>query len=387
MIKLGVLTTTRAEYGLLRTLIFALEKVESIKVELLVTGTHLSKEFGNTYKEIEKDNIRIATKIEILSGEDSNFGVSKTMANAIIEFSKYFSMNTLDGLIVLGDRYETLAVCIAAQNFRIPIIHLHGGETTEGALDEAIRHSITKMSYLHFTSTETYRKRVIQLGESPKRVFNVGAIGVENAMTLDLMTKNELENSIGIDLGDNYIVSIFHPVTLENNFKKQVDLFLKAIDCFPNVNFLMIKANADVGGEYINNALDLFVKKNDNAYLFDSLSVVEYLSAVKNAKAVIGNSSSGIIEVPSFGVPVVNVGNRQKGRIHSDGVIDCSCETKDIVKSINMVLSDEFQIYAKTIYNPYGDGKTSEKIVKEIVRTFESEIDLKKKFYDIDFEV
>lgn len=388
MKKVTVLTATRAEYGLLKPVILGLRQSGIVEVEVAVTGAHLSPEFGLTYREIEKDGIDIAVKIPILLSSDSPAGVSKSMGLAMMGFADYFETSKPDMLVVLGDRYETLAVCCAAVNARIPIAHLHGGETTEGAVDEAYRHAITKMSCLHFTATEDYRKRVIQLGENPNRVFNVGAVGVENALTLRLLSKDELESSIGFDLDKPFACVTFHPVTLENNTAaEQTEELLNALDEFPDMKFIFTKANADTDGRVINKLIDDYVAKHSNAVAFTSLGVVRYLSTVKYAEMVIGNSSSGLVEVPSFHIPTVNIGDRQKGRIKADSVIDCRPVKDEIAEAIRLAQSSEFKESCAHVVNPYGGGNTREAIVKTILDTLENGIDIKKKFYDVSYEV
>jgi len=387
--KICVLTACRAEYGLLKPVVLALKNEAGFNVEVVVTGMHLSPEFGLTYKEIERDGIEISEKIPILLSSDTPAGISKTMGLAMIGFGDYFERSRPDMLIVLGDRYETAAVCCAAVNARVPIAHLYGGETTEGAVDEAYRHSITKMSYLHFTSTKEYRKRVIQLGESPERVYNVGALGIENILSVPPMPLNELEDSISFKLNMPYAVVTFHPVTIENNTaEEQIDELLKAIEHFPDMKFIFTKANADAGGRIINKKIDMFAENHDNVFAADSLGVKKYLSAVKYSSAVIGNSSSGIIEVPSFGVPTVNIGDRQKGRVQADSVINCLPECDEIIKAVEKTQTAEFRTKAKNTINPYGDGNTSGKIISALKEYLcEEKIDLKKKFYDIDFSL
>lgn len=384
MKKICILTTTRAEYGLLKPLIKKLTNVQEFDVRVVVTGAHLSPEFGLTYKEIEEDGIIIDEKMEILLSSDTPSSISKSMGLAIISFADYFERSTPDLLVVLGDRYETLAVCCAAMNQRIPIAHLHGGETTEGAIDESIRHAITKLSYLHFTSTETYKKRVIQLGENPKRVFNVGAIGLENIKNEKLMTKNELEQSIDFKLDKPYGIVTFHPVTLEeNNIELQTQELLNTIEKYSDIKFIFTKANADVNGRIINHLIDNFVKENNNVVAFTSLGMNRYLSALKYSTMVIGNSSSGILEAPSFGIPTINIGDRQKGRLQSDSVINCEPKKYDIERSIDLALTDEFKDRASKTINLYGNGNTSEKIVDVIKKyLLNDKIFLKKKFYD-----
>lgn len=388
MKKISILTATRAEYGLLKPIIKKLKEVTNFDVRLVVTGAHLSPEFGLTYKEIEQDGIQIDEKIEILLSADTPSSITKSMGLAMISFADYFSKLNPDLLIVLGDRYETLAVCCAAMNQRIPIAHLYGGETTEGAVDESIRHAITKLSYLHFTSTEEYRRRVIQLGEQPDRVFCVGAIGIENILNEKLMSKSELEISIDFKLDKSYAVITFHPVTLEdNNSAEQFKNLLDACKNHKDMKFIFSKANADANGRVINQLLDRFVIENNNAVAFTSLGMVRYLSALKYCSMVIGNSSSGLVEAPSFGVPTINIGNRQKGRLQSDSVISCEPKSQEINEAINIALSEEFKKKAISCINPYGHGNTSPKII-ETIKDFllNDKIDLKKKFYDCEMK-
>lgn len=384
MKSITVLTATRAEYGLLSPIIHALKACGSFEVRVVVTGAHLSPEFGLTYREIEKEGIEIDRKIEILLSSDTPSAISKSMGMALIGFADYFAERRPDALVVLGDRYETLAVCCAAMNARVPIIHLYGGETTEGAVDEVIRHAITKLSYLHLTSTEEYRKRVIQLGESPDRVFTVGAIGIENALKKKLLSKQELADSLGLALERPYAVITFHPVTLENNSaKQQCRELLKALDMHPEMDYIITKANADADGRIINKMLDDYSLTHDNVSVYESLGAVRYLSAVKSACMAIGNSSSGLLEVPSFKIPTVNIGDRQKGRLKAASVIDCGPKAEEISRSIERAQTIEFREICETVTNPYGDGNTSKKVVDAIVNMMSSEIDLKKKFYDI----
>lgn len=382
---ISILTATRAEYGLLRPLIERLIGNDSFEVRIVVTGAHLSPEFGLTYREIENDGFPIDEKIEILLSADTPASISKSMGLAMISFADYFSRIKPDLLIVLGDRYEALAVAATAMNQRIPIAHLYGGETTEGAVDESIRHAITKMSYLHFTSTEEYRRRVIQLGEAPERVFCVGAVGIENIKKVKLMTKPELEESINFRLDKPYAVVTYHPVTLENNnSKEQVIALLGACAAFKNMKFIFTKANADADGRIINRLLEDYTATGGNAIVVSSLGMVRYLSSLKNAAMVIGNSSSGLVEAPSFGIPTINIGDRQRGRLQSDSVINCAPTQEEIIKAMNLALSEEFSAKARNTANPYGDGRVSDKIADTIERfLIENKMELKKTFYDI----
>jgi GDP/UDP-N,N'-diacetylbacillosamine 2-epimerase (hydrolysing) len=384
MKKICILTATRAEYGLLKPIIKKLIEVPVFDVRVVTTGAHLSPEFGLTYKEIEKDGIVIDERIEILLSSDTHVAISKSMGLAMIGFADYFERLKPDMLVVLGDRYETLAVCTVAMNQRIPIAHLYGGETTEGAVDESIRHAISKLSYLHFTSTEEYRCRVIQLGEQPNRVFSVGAIGIENILKEKLMSKSELELAIDFKLDKPYAMVTFHPVTLEdNNSEKQVQALLDACKMYIDLKFIFTKANADANGRVINKIIDKFVAENNNAIAFMSLGMNRYLSALKYCTMVIGNSSSGLLEAPSFGKSTINIGDRQKGRLQAASVINCEPTKEEIKKAIALALTDEFKIKAKSIVNPYGDGNTSQKIVATIEDfLLNDKIDLKKKFYN-----
>ena len=382
---IGVLTATRAEFGLLKPLIINLMNEDFCDVKVLVTGAHLSPIFGNTYKEIEESNIPIEVKIECLTDGDSPRAISDNMALALTGFAKYFEENKLDLLIVLGDRYETLAVCIAAMNAEIPIAHIHGGEATEGLIDEAIRHSITKMSHLHFPCTEVYRNRIIQMGEQPEYVFNVGALAVENINKTDFVSSEELGHELGIDLNRPYAVVTFHPVTLEENSGvTQFDNLLDALSEYSNMSFIITKANADAGGRHINNRIDVFAQGHSNVAAVTSLGVRRYLSAVKNSAVVIGNSSSGIIEAPCLHVPTVNIGDRQKGRLMPDSVICCGTDKREIICAIDRAISEDFRNLVNNMTNPFGEGATSESITKIIRSVFDKYGDLrvKKHFYD-----
>ena len=385
MMTITVLTATRAEYGLLSPIIKRIQQDPDLKVRVVVTGAHLSPEFGYTYREIEEDGIAIDEKVAILEKGDGALAVSKTMANAISKFAEYFQRKKTDALLVLGDRYETLAVCIAAMNEQIPIIHLHGGETTQGAVDEAIRHSISKMSYLHFTSTEEYRRRVIQLGENPDRVFCVGAMGVENALKMPLLSKIELEESIGISLNMPYIVATYHPVTLdEGGLDVQINNFFDVLCRKNEYTYIITKANADAGGRRINSLLEDFCAEHENVHVVDSLGVKRYLSALKYCYMVMGNSSSGLIEAPSFHIPTINIGDRQKGRAHANSVIDCAEDTDSILDAMRKAESEEFRNICKKSINPYEGKNIAENIVSIIKREMlDKKVDLKKEFYDL----
>ena len=383
--KITVLTATRAEYGLLRPIIQALMACKEFEVSVVVTGAHLSPEFGLTYQEIVKDGIKIDKKIEILLSSDTPVSISKSMGLAMISFAEYFDEKKPDALLVLGDRYETLAVCCAAMNARIPIVHLYGGETTEGAVDEAIRHSISKMSYLHFTSTEEYRNRVIQLGEHPERVYAVGGVGIENAMRMELLSKEELEQSINFALDKPYAVVTFHPVTLEEGqAEAQFKEILNAFSKHKEMKYIITKANADASGRIINKMIDEYVLENVNCVAFESLGALRYLSALKYATMVIGNSSSGLVEVPSFKIPTINIGDRQKGRLQAESVINCEPTEAEVLVAMDKACNEQFRLVCAEVMNPYGDGNTSQKVVELMKQKIANEeVVLKKKFYDI----
>lgn len=384
--QIGILTATRAEFGLLKPLIMRLQNEPFFDTSVLVTGMHLSPAFGNTYQEIEDAGIPIAVKIECITDGDTPKDISNNMALAMTGFATYFDENKLDLLIVLGDRYETLAVCIAAMNAEIPIAHIHGGETTEGAIDEAIRHSITKMSQLHFASTEVYRNRIIQMGEQPHCVFNVGALAVENTMHTKFVSKEDLGKDLKFDLSGDYAVVTFHPVTLEENSGvEQFEQLINAMDAFPNLKFIITKANADAGGRYINARIDEYASKRDNVVAVTSLGVKRYLSAVRGSCFVLGNSSSGIIEAPCLHIPTVNIGDRQKGRLMPDSVLCCEPKSEAIMKTIKKATSIDYRNRVKTMTNPFGNGKTSEKITEIIKAVFDKheKISVTKKFYDL----
>lgn len=382
---ISILTATRAEYGLLKPIMSKLNKIEEYDIRLVVTGMHLSPDYGLTFKEIIQDGFTIDRKIDIILSSGTSVAVTKSMGLALISFAEYFDELKPNLLIVLGDRYESFAVCCAAMNARIPIAHLHGGEVTEGVIDEAIRHSITKMSYLHFTSTEEYRKRVIQLGEHPNRVFNVGAIGLEVIKELNYMSKEEFEKSINFTISKKLALLTFHPVTLEDNTEEQFENILQAIDMFDDIQVIITKANADAGGNVINKLIDEYVKKRSNKCVaFESLGQLRYLTAMKYCDFVIGNSSSGIIETPSFKKPTINIGDRQKGRIQAKSIINCKPIKLEIVSSIEKALSVDFRKTLDDLEDPYGDGNVSDNIVSEINRFLNQNLlSIKKQFYNL----
>ena len=381
--KVCVVTSTRAEYGLLYWLMKEIEQDKDLELQIIATGMHLSPEFGLTYKEIEKE-FKIDKKIEILLSSDTPIGVSKSMGLAQISFAEAFEELKPDFIVVLGDRFELIPIVSTAVVFNIPMVHLHGGETTEGAMDEMFRHAVTKMSYLHFTSTEEYRKRVIQLGEDPSRVYNVGAMGIENIKRLKLLSREEFEKSINFKLNKKNILVTFHPVTLEKaTAKEQFEELLSAIDELKDTNIIFTKANADTDGRVINKMIDEYVAKNKNkAIAFTSLGQLRYLSALQYVDAVVGNSSSGIIEAPSFKIGTINIGDRQKGRIKAKSVIDCEPKKENIKKAFEKLYSSEFQELLKNVKNPYENEKFPSKKIVEVLKNTKIE-NIKKSFYDL----
>ncbi len=381
--KICVITGTRAEYGLLYWLMKEIEEDSNLELQLIVTGMHLSPEFGLTYKEIEKD-FKIDKKIEMLLSSDTAIGVSKSMGLAQISFAEAYEELKPDILVVLGDRYEIFSAVASAMIARIPIAHLHGGETTEGAFDESIRHSITKMSHLHFTATNEYRNRVIQLGEHPNKVFNVGGLGIDNIKKLKLLSKEEFEASIDFKLNKKNILVTLHPVTLENSTgKEQFQILLNVIDELDETHIIFTKANSDTDGRIINNMIDEYISANSHkSVAFTSLGQLRYLSALQYVDAVVGNSSSGLMETPSFKIGTINIGDRQKGRIMANSVIDCDITKSSIENAFKKLYSKEFQNELAKVENPYGSGGPSLEI-KNILKKIDLKNILKKSFYDI----
>lgn len=380
MKKICIVTGTRSEYGLLYWLIKSVHDDTEMELQLLVTGMHLSPEFGLTWKQIEKDGFPISRKIEILLSSDTAVGVSKSNALAQISFAETFDQLKPEIVVLLGDRTELFSAAVAAFIAGIPIAHIGGGEVTEGAYDDALRHSITKMSHLHFTATEEYRNRVIQLGEQPDIVFNVGAIGLDNINKLPLLNKTEFEKSIDKKLLNKNLLITFHPVTLENqSAEQQFQQLLEAIDGLEDTLLIFTKPNSDKDGRIIIRMIDNYVNENINkAVAFTTLGQLRYLSAIQYMDAIVGNSSSGICEVPSFNVPTVNIGDRQKGRIMVPTIFNCRPIKDEIISAILGAYA-----YNKTTQwdNPFGEGNTSKQILSIIKST--NEINIKKSFNDI----
>lgn len=385
--KICVVTGTRAEYGLLYWLMKEIKQHPSLELQLIVTGMHLSPEFGLTYKEIEKE-FTIDKKIEMLLSSDTAIGINKSMGLAQVGFAEAYDELSPDIIVVLGDRYEIFSAVSAAMISRIPIAHIHGGESTEGLIDEAIRHSITKMSHLHFTSTNDYKNRVIQLGEDPKRVFNVGALGIENIKRLQLLSQKEFEESVQFKLNSQNLLVTFHPVTLEKETaQEQFQTLLHTLDDLQNTHIIFTKANSDTNGRIINQMIDTYVTAHSHkAIAFESLGQLRYLSALQYIDAVVGNSSSGLLEAPSFKIGTINIGDRQKGRIKADSVIDCEPNQTSMKSAFEKLYSEDFQNRLKEVKNPYDNGNSSHKIIDTLVNTSLDDI-LKKSFFDIRFSL
>ena len=383
MRKICVVTSTRAEYGLLYWLLKEIKADSELKLQLIVTGMHLSPEFGLTYKEIEKE-FKIDKKIEILSSSHTSLDICAEMARVYEKFAPALAELKPDILVLLGDRYEIFGVAGVASIMQIPIAHIHGGETTQGAFDEAFRHSITKMSHIHFAATNEYANRIIQLGEEPGRVFNVGGPGIENIKKLNLLNKDEFEKSIKFKLAKKNILITFHPVTLENSSaREQFNELLNALDELEETNFIFTKANSDTDGDVINKMIDEYVNENSQkAVAFASLGQLRYLSAIKFVDIVLGNSSSGLLEVPSFKKATINIGDRQKGRARASSVIDVRPDKEEILAAIKRAYSKEFEQTLKDTINPYDGGNPSKKMVK-ILKEIKLDGILKKKFYDV----
>lgn len=381
--KVCVVTGTRADYGLLRWVMEGIRSSNDLELQIIATGMHLSPEFGLTYREIEKDGFDINYKVEMLLSSDSASGLTKSMGLGVIGIGDALQQLHPDVMLLLGDRFETFAAAAAATLARIPIAHLHGGETTEGAFDEAMRHSITKMSHLHFVAAEEYKRRVIQLGEYPERVFQVGGLGIDNIKKLELLSRSELEASLGIKFAKKNLLVTFHPVTLEHmTSAAQMSQLLSALDKLEETQLIFTMPNADSDSRVLFNMINEYVDFHSNACVYTSLGQLRYLSCINYVDGVVGNSSSGLIEVPSFNKGTVNIGDRQKGRLKAESVIDCDPEESSISKAIDRLYSSEFEGRLKSVSNPYGNGGASEKIV-EVLESFSLDSVLKKSFYNI----
>lgn len=381
--KVCVVTGTRADYGLVRWVMEGIRASDGLDLQVIATGMHLSPTFGLTFREIENDGFGIDRKVDMKLGEDSPEGLARSMGLGLIGFGEALAELRPDVLLLLGDRFEILPAAAAATVARIPMAHVHGGETSEGAFDEAIRHAVTKMSHLHFVAAEEYRRRVIQLGEDPQRVFLVGGLGVDAIKKLHLLDRAEIESTLGFKFGARNLLITFHPATLEDGTApgQMAELFA-ALETMPDTHVIFTMPNADTGGRELMKMIESFVGRRSNAHAYTSLGHLVYLSCLPHVDAVVGNSSSGLTEAPSFGKGTVNIGDRQRGRLKAESVIDCVPERDAIASAISRVCSTDFQATLRAVRNPYGDGGAAEKIVT-VLRDYPLDSILKKTFYDL----
>lgn len=381
--KICVVTGTRAEYGLLYWLMKEIQCDSNLRLQVVATGMHLSPEFGLTYQSIEQDGFHIDEKVEMLLSSDTPSGTAKSTGLAVIGFSDAINRLKPDIIVILGDRYEMLAAAQCAMIMGIPIAHICGGERTDGAIDDAIRHAITKMSHLHFVAAEEYRKRVVQLGENPERVYMYGAPGLDNLNRLSLLSREELEVSLSFNLSPEFLLVTYHPVTLgeEDPLSSLLELFA-ALDQFPNKKVIITKPNSDAGGRVLIQAIDQYsISQPERVYVTTSLGQIRYLSAMKHCSAVIGNSSSGIMEAPALRKPTVNIGIRQTGRLKASSILDCRPQKEDIENAINTALSHNFQRMLEGAESLYGKGDTAV-LIKECLKSTDLDRIKKKQFYD-----
>tara|TARA_B100001063_G_scaffold245699_1_gene282145 strand:+ start:1067 stop:2236 length:1170 start_codon:yes stop_codon:yes gene_type:complete len=381
--RVCVVTGTRAEYGLLRWVMQGIKDSQLLQLQLVVTGMHLSPEFGLTVQDIEADGFRIDRKVEMLLSSDTPVGITKSMGLAMIGFADAFNELRPDLLLVLGDRYEIFTAASSAMIARIPIAHLHGGESTEGLIDESIRHSITKMSHLHFVAADVYRQRVIQLGETPENVFNVGGLGIDNILRLKLLSLSELEKSLDFKFANRNLLITFHPVTLEHSSSShQMKELLIALEKLHDVGMIFTMPNADTDGRILSQLITAFCQSHSKARAYTSLGQLRYLSCMKHVDGVIGNSSSGLAEAPSFKKGTINVGDRQRGRLRAASVIDCSADHASITESFDRLFSPSFLAKLSDVKSPYGNGGASTAIVKTLEQRSYDNL-LKKCFFDL----
>ena len=382
--KIAVVTGTRAEYGLLSPVIKKIQKAEKLELQLIVTGSHLSAQHGETVKEIEKDGVPVFAKIPIIKFENTPQGTAQTTGYAIQAFAQQLEESKPDAVLVLGDRYEVFAAATATAVLGIPLVHISGGDVTLGAQDEFFRHAVSKMAKLHFPSNEESAHHLCRMGEEPFRVHNVGGLGDENIRNTKLPTKAELEQSINFDLSGEFALVTYHPETVQGaNPKKQMQELLNALNAYPNLKLLFTKANADAGGDIINTMLDEYCAERENAVAVASLGLQRYLCAMQACSVVIGNSSSGVVETPTFKKPTVDIGDRQAGRHRSANVIHCGATQAEITKAIETALSKQFAQTASTAVSIYDGGDTSGQIVQILTQWLECETFAKaKQFYD-----
>lgn len=383
MRKICVITGTRAEYGLLRWVMQGIKDEPEFTLQIIATGMHLSPEFGLTYQAIEQDGFKIDRKVEMLTSSDTPVGIAKSMGLGMIGFADALTDLKPDLILVLGDRFEIFSAVSAALVARIPVAHLHGGETTEGAFDEALRHSITKMSHLHFVAAEAYRQRVIQLGEQPERVYVVGGLGVDNIKRMQLLDRAALEASLDFKLGRKNLLITFHPVTLETaTAADQMAELLAALSDLKNTQLIFTLPNADTDGRALIKMVEQFVAQHPHASAYSSLGQLRYLSCIAQVDGVVGNSSSGLAEVPSFKKGTINIGDRQRGRLQAESIINCEPNRESITAALEQLYSKNFQAGLRLVSNPYGEGGASKKIVSILKEHVISGL-IKKVFHDL----
>ena len=381
--KICVVTGSRSEYGLLRWIMQEIKDDPTLTLQVVVTGMHLSSTFGSTYKDIEEEGFVIDSKVEILTPLDTPFGIAESVANGLIGCAKAFEQLRPDVIVVLGDRFEILAAAVSALVTKIPVAHIHGGETTLGAFDESIRHSITKMSHLHFVAADEYRNRVIQLGEDPSKVFLVGGLGVDSIKRVKVLSKEQLEDSLGIEIQSRSLLVTFHPVTLEDETPdKQLKEIMSALSELKDTTLIFTMPNADTGGQTIIKIIQEFVDKNPHAHAFYSLGQQRYLSCIAQVDGVVGNSSSGLTEVPSLKKGTINIGSRQHGRLQASSVINCEPRVGQIRDALKKLYSDEFKKSLETTTNPYGEGGAAATVVNVLKNVNLNGI-VQKAFYDL----
>lgn len=382
--KICVVTGTRAEFGLLRWMMQEIDASDALTLQVIATGMHLSPEFGSTYREIEQAGFNIDARVEMLLSADTASAVTKSMGLGLIGYADAYARLAPDLVVLLGDRFEIFAAAAAAMIAGIPIAHLHGGETTEGAFDEAIRHSITKMAHLHFVAAEDYRRRVIQLGEQPEKVFLVGGLGIDSIKRIKLLDRKSLEESLNFKLGPRNLLITFHPVTLDSqsNSRQQMAAVLDALDELEDTHLIFTMPNADTGGRELATMVNDFVASHHNARVYTSLGQLRYLSCMKYVDGVVGNSSSGLAEAPSMGIATINIGDRQKGRLSASSVINCEPTLHGMREALSTLFRPSFQSKVKSTINPYGSGGASEKIV-EVIKNYDLNNLLKKTFFNL----
>jgi GDP/UDP-N,N'-diacetylbacillosamine 2-epimerase (hydrolysing) len=381
--SIAVVTSSRADYGILKPLLNKLKDAAKVELQLIVTGSHLDKNNGNTIQQISNDGFKIDYKIKSGLTKTDTLNITNSIGKLVQAYAKVFSKSKPSRLVLLGDRYEIFSAAIAAYVFQIPIVHIHGGEVSSGSFDEGFRHSITKLAALHFVICETYRKRVIQLGEEPSTVFNVGALAIDNVKNSKLLSRTELEKELNFSLGNCASLITYHPVTLEKHTSlKHLEALLKALDSFPEMALIFNSSNADTDGDLLNERIKKYVRKRNNAVLIPSLGTHRFLSTLKEVNLMIGNSSAGLIEMPYFKKPTINIGDRQLGRYKPKGVIDVDTTTEHIVKAIKLGLSKSFVTKTSKLSYPFGDGLVADKILTVLLKT-KNQLSVKKSFYDL----